>query len=78
LEEIIGVGPLWDRSQDSERWKLLTKNNFGHSTLTINAEQHAVKARALVSSAKMEGKPQKKAKPSPFLVPERLNLKSKP
>lgn len=27
---------LWDRCQDCERWTLLTKNNFGHSTLTVN------------------------------------------
>jgi hypothetical protein len=27
---------LWGGKQDSERWTLLTKNNFGHSTLTIN------------------------------------------
>ncbi len=29
---------LWGRDQDSERWTLLTKNNFGHSTLTVNGE----------------------------------------
>jgi hypothetical protein len=27
---------LWGRCQDCERWTLLTKNNFGHSTLTVN------------------------------------------
>jgi len=27
---------LWGRCQDCQRWLLLTKNNFGHSTLTIN------------------------------------------
>lgn len=27
---------LWGRKQNSERWTLLTTNNFGHSTLTIN------------------------------------------
>ncbi len=27
---------LWGRCQDCQRWTLLTKNNFGHSTLTIN------------------------------------------
>jgi hypothetical protein len=27
---------LWGFKQDSERWTLLTKSNFGHSTLTIN------------------------------------------
>ncbi|MDZ8119186.1 heparinase II/III domain-containing protein [Pontiella agarivorans] len=29
---------LWGKEQDSERWTLLTKNNFGHSTLTVNDE----------------------------------------
>lgn len=33
---------LWGRCQACERWTLLTKNNFGHSTLTINNEMHAV------------------------------------
>ncbi len=27
---------LWGFKQDSQRWTLLTKNNFGHSTLSIN------------------------------------------
>ncbi|MGJ8641323.1 MAG: heparinase II/III domain-containing protein [Opitutaceae bacterium] len=27
---------LWSRKQNSQRWTLLTKNNFGHSTVTIN------------------------------------------
>jgi len=31
---------LWNREQDSERWTLLTKNNFNHSTLTVNDALH--------------------------------------
>jgi len=31
---------LWGRCQDCERWKLLTKNNYGHSTITVNNELH--------------------------------------
>ena len=31
---------LWGTCQDCERWTLLTKNNFGHSTITINDELH--------------------------------------
>ncbi|MDN3687371.1 heparinase II/III domain-containing protein [Cyclobacterium jeungdonense] len=31
---------LWGRCQDCERWTLLTKNNYGHSTLTVNGELH--------------------------------------
>ncbi|MDF7808265.1 heparinase II/III family protein [Pontiellaceae bacterium B12219] len=33
---------LWSRSQNSERWTLLTKNNFGHSTVTVNDEPFVV------------------------------------
>jgi hypothetical protein len=29
---------LWSACQDCERWTLLTKNNYGHSTITINEE----------------------------------------
>ena len=31
---------LWGSCQDCERWNLLTKNNYGHSTLTVNEELH--------------------------------------
>ena len=31
---------LWGRCQDCERWTLLTKNNYGHSTLTVNKAFH--------------------------------------
>lgn len=33
---------LWSRKQNAERWTLLTKNNFGHSTLTVNGEHFLV------------------------------------
>lgn len=33
---------LWGRCQDCERWTLITKNNYGHSTLTVNDELHVV------------------------------------
>ncbi len=45
LEQLMGED-LWDSSQESGRWSLLTKNNFGHSTLTINGELHLSDARA--------------------------------
>ncbi|GAB5552717.1 MAG: hypothetical protein Sapg2KO_23080 [Saprospiraceae bacterium] len=54
LEETIGSKALWGRGQDSQRWTLLTKNNFGHNTLSINDESHLVKARALVSVSELE------------------------
>jgi hypothetical protein len=39
--EITGFD-LWGRCQKCQRWTLLTKNNFGHSTITINDQPHAV------------------------------------
>lgn len=33
---------LWRQHQASERWQLLTKNNHGHSTLTVNGRRHRV------------------------------------
>lgn len=33
---------LWGNCQDCERWTLLTKNNFGHSTITVNNKLHVV------------------------------------
>jgi hypothetical protein len=37
--EITGFN-LWGNCQDCQRWWLLTKNNFGHSTLTVNNALH--------------------------------------
>ena len=37
---------LWGRCQDCDRWKLLTKNNFGHSTLSANNQLHVVDGKA--------------------------------
>ncbi|GAA5221933.1 heparinase II/III domain-containing protein [Membranihabitans marinus] len=37
---------LWNSCQDCERWTLLTKNNFGHSTLSVNDELHVVEGMA--------------------------------
>lgn len=45
LEQLMGQS-LWEVSQDSRRWSLLTKNNLGHSTLTLNGEPHLVEGRA--------------------------------
>ena len=43
---------LWGRCQDCERWSLLTKNNFGHSTLTVNNQLHVVDGKATITSFK--------------------------
>jgi len=39
---------LWGKTQDAERWKLLNKNNYGHSTLTVNGQLHVVDGMASI------------------------------
>ena len=39
---------LWGRTQDAERWQLLTKNNYGHSTLTVDGKLHVVDGMARI------------------------------
>jgi hypothetical protein len=39
---------LWKQHQESERWQLLTKNNHGHSTITVDDQRHEVDGYALV------------------------------
>lgn len=43
---------LWGKSQNSQRWTLLTKNNFGHSTLTVNGRLHRVDGMATITDFK--------------------------
>ncbi len=49
---------LWGKKQDSERWTLLTKNNFGHSTLTVNQEPFAVNGFAPLTDFKNGKRPE--------------------
>ncbi len=49
---------LWNKSQNSDRWKLLTKNNFGHSTLTVNNLFHLVDRKAEIIDFKEGDKPE--------------------
>jgi len=37
---------LWNQTQNSQRWSLITKGNHGHSTLTVNDERFKVDATA--------------------------------
>ncbi len=39
---------LWNKSQNSDRWTLLTKNNFGHSTISVNNQLHKVDGMATI------------------------------
>jgi hypothetical protein len=48
---------LWRQCQECERWELLTKNNLGHSTLTVDDKRHKVDGYALVKDFKSGEKP---------------------
>ncbi|MCD6597617.1 MAG: heparinase II/III family protein [Bacteroidales bacterium] len=39
---------LWGNCQNCERWTLLTKNNYGHSTITVNDKLHIVNGKATI------------------------------
>jgi hypothetical protein len=43
---------LWRQCQECERWELLTKNNHGHSTITIDDKRHIVDGYAIVVKSK--------------------------
>ena len=49
---------LWGRCQDCERWTLLTKNNFGHSTISVNNQMHIVDGMATIEDFKAGNNPQ--------------------
>jgi len=49
---------LWASCQTCDRWKLLTKNNFGHSTITVNNELHKVDGRAGMTETKYGSNPE--------------------
>ncbi|MGH9652985.1 MAG: heparinase II/III domain-containing protein [Bryobacteraceae bacterium] len=57
IEEVMG-SKLWDESQDSQRWSLLTKNNRFHSTLTVNGERHNVDGFAPITKFQVEAPPE--------------------
>ncbi|MEA2068135.1 MAG: heparinase II/III family protein [Verrucomicrobiota bacterium] len=48
---------LWSMGQKSQRWTLLTKNNFGHSTITINNQLHLVGGEATLVDFKADDTP---------------------
>ncbi len=48
---------LWGRCQGCERWTLLTKNNYGHSTLTVDDALHVVDGMATITDFKQGKQP---------------------
>ncbi|NND32761.1 MAG: hypothetical protein HKN76_09235 [Saprospiraceae bacterium] len=49
---------LWGRCQECDRWKLLNKNNFGHSTISVNNQLHVVDGMASIIDFKAGSKPE--------------------
>jgi hypothetical protein len=49
---------LWGRCQECERWTLLTKNNFGHSTISINNELHRTEGLVTLKDFKSGDNPE--------------------
>jgi hypothetical protein len=49
---------LWAGCQECERWTLLTKNNYGHSTLTVNNQLHIVNGQAELTDVKDGSQPE--------------------
>lgn len=49
---------LWGSCQDCQRWTLLTKNNYGHSTLTVNEQLQKVNGHATLVEVKEGAQPE--------------------
>jgi hypothetical protein len=49
---------LWANCQTCQRWTLLTKNNYGHSTLTVNDQLHINNGFAPITDYKDGAKPE--------------------
>jgi hypothetical protein len=49
---------LWESCQTCQRWTLLTKNNFGHSTLTVNNALHQATGFAPIVDFKTGSQPE--------------------
>lgn len=49
---------LWGMCQDCERWTLLTKGNFGHSTITINDTRFNVTGQSALTDFKSGDRPE--------------------
>ena len=49
---------LWSSCQECDRWKLLNKNNFGHSTISVNNQLHVVDGKATIVDFKTVIRPE--------------------
>lgn len=59
---------LWNQTQNSPRWNLLTKGNQGHSTLTVDNARFIVNATAAITDFKTGEKPEATVNMSPVLA----------
>lgn len=57
LIERTGFG-LWKSCQTCDRWKLLNKGNFGHSTISANNQLHIVDGKATIVDFQTGEKPE--------------------
>ena len=55
--ERTGFG-LWSSCQECDRWKLLNKGNFGHSTISVNNQLHVVDGKATIVDFKSGSRPE--------------------
>jgi hypothetical protein len=49
---------LWSSCQECDRWKLLNKSNFGHSTISVNNQLHVVDGKATIVDFKTGENPE--------------------
>lgn len=49
---------LWGRCQDCDRWKLMNKHNFGHSTISVNNQLHVASGLATIVDFQKGDKPE--------------------
>lgn len=68
---------LWGRCQDCERWTLLTKNNFGHSTISVNDQLHVVDGKATIEDFKSGNTPEATIDMSPTFAGQLKSAKRK-
>jgi hypothetical protein len=47
----------WSTHQESDRWTLLTKNNFGHNTLTVDGSLHRASGQATLERFEKDAQP---------------------
>ena len=68
---------LWGRCQECDRWKLMNKHNFGHSTLSVNNQLHVVDGKATIIDFKKGDNPEVTIDMSPTFEGQLASAKRK-